>query len=189
MVDGSIRVWDPLVRLFHWTLVVVFAICYLTEDDVLTLHVFMGYVVVGLLLLRLAWGIVGPRHARFADFVRGPRAVLANLRGIVTMHPRRYLGHNPAGGAMVVALLLSLLTTCATGLAAYGAGEAAGPLAGLFAGVGKEGAHAVKEMHEFFANFTLILVTFHVAGVVVGSLQHRENLVRAMVTGVKRATD
>ena len=184
--NSDVRVWDPLVRVFHWTLVVAFAIAYITEDEFLDLHVFAGYVVAGLIAFRLLWGLLGSRHARFADFVRRPSTVWAYIKSLAGGHPKRYLGHNPAGGAMVMALLLSLMLTVATGLAYYGAGEFSGPLATMLGGAGPFWADVLEETHEFLANLTVVLVVLHVAGIVLASLQHRENLVRAMLTGRKR---
>lgn len=186
-VPRESKVWDPLVRLFHWVLVAGFFIAYFAEDGQQTLHVSAGYVVFGLVCFRLLWGWVGSRHARFGDFVRGPRVVLAYLRDVVLLRAPRYLGHNPAGGAMIVLLLAMLLATTITGMALYGADAWAGPLAGLLRGTSDAGIHQLKEVHEFCANFTVFLVAVHVGGVVLESLLHRENLVQAMVTGRKRA--
>ncbi len=184
---GLVKVWDPLVRIFHWTLVTAFFIAYFTEEDLLTPHVYAGYVVAGLLAFRIVWGFVGTRHARFSDFVRRPAEVATYLKSIAAGRPRRYIGHNPAGGAMVVALLLALIMTTISGLAIYGADEAAGPLATALAGTGEFWTEILEEGHELFANLTLLLVALHVAGVVVASRQHDENLVRAMIDGRKRA--
>ena len=134
-----VKVWDPLVRVFHWSLVLAFTIAFLSGDEVQWLHVAVGYGIAGLLLIRLAWGVVGTRHARFASFVHHPRVVVEYLKDILAFRPRRYLGHNPAGGAMVVVLLLSLICTVLTGLATYGGAEMAGPFAGLMAGGGRSG--------------------------------------------------
>lgn len=179
---GEVKVWDPFVRAFHWTLVTAFAVAFVTEDHWLDLHVLAGYTVVALVGLRLVWGLVGTRHARFGDFVHGPRVVLAYLRDVLRGRARRYLGHNPAGGAMIVALLAGLALTAATGLLVYGASEAAGPFAGV---VGSRWAEPLEAVHEALANLTLVLAGAHVAGVLASSLLHRENLVRAMVTGTK----
>ena len=184
---NQIKVWDPLVRIFHWSLASAFFIAYLTEDDWLDIHVFAGYTILGLIAFRLVWGVIGTRHARFSDFVRPPRQVFVYLKDMITFHPKRYIGHNPAGGAMVVALLLSLLLTVLTGVSVYGAEEMAGPFAGLFTSAPKFIGNAFEELHEFFANFTLFLVVFHVIGVVLAGLQHGENLVRAMINGKKKA--
>lgn len=183
---NQIRVWDLPVRLFHWTLVASFFIAYFTEDDLMTVHSYAGYTVAALVLFRLLWGLIGSYHARFINFVRPPREALAYLKDIALLHPKRYLGHNPAGGAMVIALLVSLLVTVLTGLIVYGTEEAAGPLAGLLGHAPEFIGEAFEELHEFFANFTLLLVGLHVAGVIVAGLQHRENLVRAMFTGNKQ---
>ncbi|SCZ49951.1 cytochrome b/b6 domain-containing protein [Thiohalomonas denitrificans] len=176
---NDIKVWDPLIRLFHWSLVAAFTLAYLTEDDFMTLHVYAGYLVGGLVLFRLVWGFIGTRHARFSDFVYAPAAVLAYLKELLLLRAPRYIGHNPAGGAMILVLLGSLLLTTFTGLATYGA-EGGGPLAGTVLASG-----AFEDIHEFFANFTLLLVIIHIGAVVGSSLLHRENLIRAMVTGRK----
>ena len=196
----EIIVWDPLVRLFHWTLAAAFCAAYFTQSEwfeefqdrldgewLQTIHVWAGYTIAGLLLFRLLWGFIGPRHARFADFVHGPRATLSYLKQVLTLRAPRHLGHNPAGGAMIAVLLLSLTTAVTTGLLLYGADKGLGPLAGLLADSHENTIRLFKEIHEFFANFTLALIAGHLIGVVWESLLHRENLARAMVTGRKRA--
>ncbi len=185
----EIKVWDPLVRIFHWSLVAAFFIAYFTEDDFLTLHAWAGYTVGGLVLFRVIWGFIGSRHARFSDFVRPPREAIAYLKDELTGHARRYIGHNPAGGAMVIALLVSLTLTVTTGLFVYGAGECSGPLSASLCDAPKWLAEAGEEVHEFFANFTLFLVVLHVAGVIWSGLLHHENLVAAMWHGRKTVED
>lgn len=182
-----IRVWDPLVRVFHWSLVLGFATAYLVEDDLLDVHVWAGYLVLTLIAVRLVWGFLGSRHARFSDFVRGPREVGAYLTAVLRGQAPRYLGHNPAGGAMVVALMLAVAATGVSGLALLGAEELSGPLAPLMSGLPRSWGHALEDVHEVLANLTLALILTHVAGVVFSSLAHRENLVRAMITGTKRS--
>ena len=202
MTTLRIPVWDLAVRLFHWSLVAFFTIAYLTGDENDTLHVYSGYIVLGLVLFRIFWGIVGTRHARFSDFVSTPRQVVAYLGGLVSRKPKHYLGHNPAAGWMIVALLASLLATGYSGLKVYGA-EGHGPLAAntelvlvqstAYADEGevadrdgdKQAENFWEEVHEFFANLTLVLVFMHIAGVFVSSWLHRENLVKAMITGRK----
>jgi cytochrome b len=184
--NKQIKVWDPLIRSFHWALVCAFAIAFVTEDEWLVLHVYAGYTIVALLAVRLCWGFIGTRHARFRDFVRPPREALNYLKRIIAHRSRRYIGHNPAGGLMILALLISLLITSLSGLVTYGI-EGFGPMADWLQGHGVWNDETFEEIHEFFANFTLMLVGIHLAGVVVGSLAHRENLVRAMITGTKRA--
>lgn len=183
----TIKVWDPLVRIFHWSLVLFFFIAYLSEDEFETLHVWAGYSVAALVAFRLLWGLIGTRHARFSDFVQSPRGVWNYLVAIPAGKARRYIGHNPAGGAMVIALLLALTGTVVFGMATLGVDENAGPLAGTWLASFNE--HTLKEIHEFFANSTLALVFLHVAGVLFSSLHHRENLVRSMIHGRKQRRD
>lgn len=185
--QAMIKVWDPLVRAFHWLLVIAFFTAYFTEDDFLTLHVYAGYTVIALILVRLVWGFIGPGYARFRSFVTAPRVAWQYVKDTLKLRAKRYLGHNPAGGAMIVLLLISLLLTTMTGLAAYGASESAGPLGGWLGSIGETGEDIFKEVHEFFANFTIFLVVIHVAGVIFESLVHRENLVRAMFNGYKQS--
>jgi cytochrome b len=211
--ETDVRVWDPFVRVFHWTLVLAFTVSFVTEDEMLGVHVWAGYGVGALLAMRVFWGFVGSPHARFADFVYRPSEVLAYLRSLLTFSSRRYVGHSPGGGAMVLALLVSLSLTTISGLAVYGADRHAGPLAGWFdspsvsepasyQGVREGGeadhdedrerahrglaAELLEELHEFLANLSLALVILHVAAVVFVSVSHGENLVRAMITGRKR---
>jgi cytochrome b len=182
-----VRVWDPLVRLFHWSLAASFTIAFVTEDDLLVVHVWAGYAIFGLILVRMIWGFVGPRHARWSDFVKEPGEIMAYLKDAIRFRASRHLGHNPAGGAMVVALLVSLAATGLTGLAVYGAQELSGPLVPMLSGLSEGWAHLLEDGHEILANLTLLLVVLHLAGVAFASLQHRENLVRAMITGLKRS--
>jgi cytochrome b len=180
----TIKVWDPLLRIFHWSLVIAFTLAYASGEEWQDLHVLAGYTIAGLLGFRLLWGVVGTRHARFSDFVRRPADILGYLKQLLSHRAPRYLGHNPAGGAMVVLLLVSLTATVLTGMGLYAGEEAAGPLAGLIPAT-HFWEEAFEETHEFFANFTLLLVFVHLAGVAISSLLHRENLVRAMITGRK----
>lgn len=182
----TIKVWDPLVRIFHWSLATFFFVAYVTEDEWLSVHTYAGYAVAGLIGFRLVWGIIGTRHARFSDFVTGPREIVHYLGQLITGGAPRYIGHNPAGGAMILALLSSLAITAFTGTAMI-AGDGSGPLAGTF--VVNLSEDMFEDIHEFFANLTLFLVFFHAAGVLVSSLLHRENLVKAMWTGRKALED
>lgn len=185
MAIQQIKVWDPLVRIFHWSLVSLFLLAYVTDDDFLDFHVVAGYLIIGLILLRLAWGLIGSRHARFSDFVKKPAEVKAYLKDVLLFRAKRYIGHNPAGGMMVIALLLSLSVTLFSGLLVYGVEESAGPLVAWVGGMGERAEDVFEGLHEFFANFTVLLVMLHVVGVVIASLQHRENLVRSMIDGYK----
>ena len=200
---ASTLVWDPLVRFGHWALVAAFAVAYLSgEDEADALHVWGGYIVGAIVVLRVGWGFVGPRHARFSDFVRSPLVALAYFRDLLYGRARRYVGHSPAGGAMVIALLVCLAATVTTGLIAYGE-EGKGPLAAVlvtdtnangneaehraFAKTGGEKSEStIGELHGVLANITVALVVAHIFGVVVASVVHKENLVLAMITGRKR---
>lgn len=168
--SASVKVWDPLVRLIHWALAaaVIFA---LMSDESRGLHKLAGYLAASLVLLRVIWGFAGPRHARFADFVYSPGAVLSYLRDVARLHPRRYLGHNPAGGAMILALFGLVLTASFSGWLSE---------TDRFFGV-----FWVEAIHAASANLLIGLVVLHVLGVVTSSLLHGENLVRAMFTGRK----
>jgi cytochrome b len=180
--QGQVYIWDPFVRLFHWGLVAVFTIAYVVEEP-LTVHVWAGYVVGILVLARVIWGFLGQGHARFSDLAYSPAEWFAYLRDMMASNAKRYVGHSPGGAAMVFALLVCLAATVVTGLIVYGGEHQAGPLAGMF---GKDTGEAVEEAHEIFANITLVLVFFHLVGVALASFAHRENLVRAMITGYKR---
>lgn len=201
--DGAqrtVRVWDPLVRIFHWGLVAAFAIAWLTADELQPVHEIAGYIVAGLVAFRVVWGLVGSRYARFAQFLRGPVETFSYVGDMARGRERRYLGHNPAGAAMIVALLITLSGTAFTGwlmeeparIATLS--EMPQIVAPAFAdddgedeGYGEGGEETLEELHEVFANLTLLLVALHVGGVVLASFRHRENLARAMITGTKRA--
>ena len=190
----TVRVWDPLVRAFHWSLVATVALAWLSADEVQPVHEVAGYVVAGLIAFRLVWGLIGGRYARFSQFVKGPGSALAYLRTMLRGTERRHIGHNPAGAAMIVALLLSLSGTALTGwLSADPARVAMLPdmpriVTPAWADDGREEEEeTLEDLHEVLANLSLFLVALHVGGVLLSSLRHRENLVHAMVTGRKRA--
>ncbi len=183
---NTTKVWDPLVRIFHWSLAFFFFLAYLTEDDWMTLHSYAGYSIALLVFFRLVWGVIGTRHARFSDFVTGPKKVISYMKQMIAGKSKRYIGHNPAGAAMILILLTSLTLTVFSGTSLF-ATEGHGPLAGTFIASWSE--DALEEIHEFFANFTLFMVVAHVVGVLLSSLLHRENLVRAMITGEKRTDE
>jgi len=162
-------VWDAPVRVFHWLMVLSFAGAWLTAESERwrLVHVTLGYTMLGLVAFRIVWGLVGTRHARFASFVRGPRAAWAHLRGMFSSAHENTAGHNPAGALAIVAMLALTLAAGATGWARY-------------SGIG---GHLMEEAHELAANGLLLLVGLHLAGVVAVSLLHKRNLVRAMVSG------
>lgn len=171
---AKVLIWDWPVRIGHWLLVAAFALAWLTgeSETFRKVHAWAGGTVVGVIAFRLLWGLVGTRHARFASFVRGPRAVFAYVRGLLRPHPDEavYAGHNAAGGWAIVGLLALGLLTGASGWAVYQ----------------ELGGEWLEEAHEVLAGAMLALAGVHVAGVIVSSLAHGENLVRAMFTGTKR---
>lgn len=170
-MSQKILVWDVPVRVFHWLMVLCFAGAYITAESERwrLVHVTLGYTLGGLVAFRILWGLVGTRYARFSNFVRGPAAVLHYGRAMLSAHPEHYLGHNPAGAVAIVLMICASLAMVATGWATYN----------------EMGGEWVSELHEGAANLMLALVGVHIAGVVLASWMHSENLVRAMVNGKK----
>ncbi len=169
-VSRPVRVWDLLVRVFHWTTVVGVLVAFLT-DEWRQAHLAVGYIVMGAVVVRVIWGFVGSVHARFDDFVPGPRRLWRYGQSMMQLREPRHLGHNPAGGAMVMALLLTLILVSLSGW--------------MMTWDAFWGEEWLEETHEFFTNVLLLLVPLHVLGVIWSSYRHRENLVKAMVTGDK----
>jgi cytochrome b len=180
----KILVWDLPTRLFHWLLAAAFTVAWLSggENGWLNIHVFAGYLMVGLLGFRLLWGFVGGRYARFSSFLFSPREGLAYLFQTLKGGAKRHLGHNPAGSWAIYLLLVLGLATGLSGLFTLGGQEGHGPLA---AWVPYSMGHTFKEVHEFFVNAMLAVVLVHLGGVAVESWRHRENLARSMVSGQK----
>jgi len=201
-MDNEIRVWDVLIRIFHWSLVLGFSIAYLTGEEWGNLHIYSGYVVLGLITFRVLWGFIGSRYARFSNFVCSPTAVRQYLKSLALNKPKHYVGHNPAGGWMVIAMLFLLFVVTVSGLKVYAVEEGLGPLAGAPPAVtvisaaraddgeDEEAESYWEEIHEVSSNLMLLLVFLHIGGVIISSRLHNEHLVRAMVTGNKaRGTD
>lgn len=169
-----VRVWDAGVRLFHWGLVTGVGGAWLLVDP-RWLHRRIGYAVIGLIAFRLVWGVIGTRHARWADFITGPRRLFAYLAAMRLGQEARTLGHNPAGAAMIVALLVAVSGICATG---------------VMMGMDRYFGQAwVEHWHAGLVNGLLALIVLHLGGVVLASLRHRENLVAAMISGQKDLHD
>jgi cytochrome b len=173
MKQPSTAVWDPLVRLFHWSLVVSFGVAWLTADEWESLHYWSGYAAGALIAFRIIWGFVGPRYACFAQFVRSPATVLSYTGATLRGREPRYIGHNPLGALMIIALIVGLAGTAITGW--------------MYTLDSFWGVEWVEEAHEVLANVMLGLVLLHIGGVIFASLRHRENLVRGMIVGRKRA--
>lgn len=171
----TVLVWDVPVRLVHWLLVLSFVGAWLTAESERwrQMHTMFGYTMAGLTCFRLVWGFVGSKHARFSDFVRAPAAAFAYLKSLSGGAPQHYVGHNPAGALAIIGMLALILITAAAG----------------WANLNELGGHWVEEVHELAAHALLLLVGVHLAGVLVGSVRHRENLVRSMLTGRKQVAE
>ena len=186
--EKRILIWDLPTRVFHWLMVLAFAGAWLAFDDdrYLYIHVYTGYTLLGLLIFRLLWGIVGGHYARFHTFAHDWPSVTTYLKGLLNGQAARYLGHNPAGSwAIFILLILGLLVTL-SGLLTLGGEEHHGPFAGL---ISFPAADVFREIHEFSAWAMLAMVVVHISGVIVESMVHRENLVLAMFSGYKTGAD
>lgn len=169
--ERKVMVWDLPVRLGHWLLVACFVVAWLTgeSEEWRLVHVVAGGAMAGIVLFRLLWGLVGSRYALFVDFVRGPKVVMAYLGSLFDEQPQHYVGHNPAGGWAILALLGLVLLGSASGWLNYQ----------------EIGGDWLEEVHETAVHMLLVVVVVHLGGVVVGGLAHGENLVRPMFTGRK----
>jgi len=222
-IKKTVKVWSPLIRIGHWTLVIAFFTAYFTEDDFMNLHAWAGYFVGIYLLIRVLYGFVGGKYTRFSNFIYAPVKIIGYLKNLLARTPQHYIGHNPAGGVMVVALLISLAGTTFTGMKLYAVEENKGPFAinahqvqtqiqsvsliaeakadddddedeeskvlNIDQKVDKQAEEFWEELHELFANLTLVLVFLHVGGVIASSIIDKERLVKAMLTGEKDVDD
>ena len=172
--EQRIRVWDLPLRVFHWALAASFAGAYLLSESerLRQAHVMFGYTVLGLIAFRFIWGFVGTRYSRFRSFLFGPQAALSYAKSIVRGTPEQHVGHNPLGSYAVYAILVLGLLTGVSG----------------YLTLNDMGGNGAEEFHEVIANVWLGVVGVHIAGVIVSSFAHRENLVRAMITGYKRSS-
>lgn len=173
--EGRHAVWDPVVRVLHWTLAASIAAAWLTRHGGGVWHERIGYASLAIVASRLAWGWIGPRYARFSHFVRPPAATLEYAGQMLAGKERRHIGHNPLGGWMILALLS---ITALAGLSGW-----------LFITDAFWGVAWLEDLHEGLAIFLLVLIALHVAGVAAASWRHRENLVAAMIHGRKRSPD
>jgi cytochrome b len=185
-VPGQVKVWDPFVRLFHWgNAILVVSLVLSAHYGWQEVHMTLGVDLLVLVAARLVWGAVGPAHARLRGFVTGPGEALRNLRDILRGRARRYLGHSPAGALMVVALLAALAVSLVTGVILQATLEFEGPFVEALRAVDDGFVAAVLDVHQASVYVLYALVPLHLAGVVLASVQHRENLVWAMITGYK----
>ena len=201
----SILVWDDLVRIFHWCLVASFITAYFTSEKGNLLHIYAGYTVLGLIIFRVVWGFIGTRYARFESFVTSPTAVVIYVKSLFSKKHKHYVGHSPVGSWMVLLMLIMLFMVTFSGLNLYAIEEADGPLAiqmqsinpigtvyaaddpeqYLVAEKDEVGEDYWKEFHELSTNLMLVLIALHIAGVVISSKLHKENLVKSMISGKK----
>ena len=186
-VEGStVTVWDRFLRFFHWTLVLCFATAFISgEVRASSIHVIAGYVLCVLLAARVYWGFKGSEYARFRAFIFPISEALEYLRSMLKGNPRHYYGHNPAGALMVFTMFGLLALIFISGLLTLGTIDFEGPLVFLANRVSDEASYVFRHLHEFLPPVALGLVVLHLLGVLVGSIQHKENLVRAMLTGKK----
>ncbi len=175
MNDQKVSIWDPFVRVFHWSLVASFAIAWLSAESWKDLHEWAGYCAALLIGARLVWGLTGSHYARFRQFVRSPTTVVSFLSAMRHQKEPRYLGHNPAGGIMILALILAMAVTALTGW--------------MYTLDAFWGETWVENVHEFTATLMLFMVVAHIAGVLFASHQHHENLVKSMIDGKKRRAE
>lgn len=166
-------VWDLPTRIFHWAQALAFGGAYLTSDSekYRDIHVALGYIMLGLIVFRLLWGFIGSRYARFDSFLFNPLQIIAYLKSLLGKNPQHYLGHNPAGSVSVWLLLSLGLVLCVSGVMA----------------LQDDASETVIELHSYATDVMLVVIALHLVGVVMSTLLHRENLVRAMITGYKQA--
>jgi cytochrome b len=171
LTKAKTLVWDLPTRAFHWLLAIAFVGAFVTAESerLRDLHMLMGYSAAGLVAFRLLWGILGTRYARFTSLPLSPRAVVAYLKSLLTHSPRHYFGHNPAGSWAVIGMLVLITLTAATG----------------WAQAVEVGPRWVEDLHEGLANTTVAVIGVHIVAVLMSSVLHRENLVRAMLSGYK----
>ncbi len=193
---NTVKVWDSAVRVFHWSLVLFFVIAYFTGEDESEWHIYTGYAVLALISFRVLWGFIGTRYARFTQFIYSPSTVLSYTKSLLARNPKRYLGHNPLGGYMVIALLVTLFAVTLSGLKLYAIEENAGPFSitmpmasGSYAPAkyvpAEDDEELWEEIHEVSVNLMLLLIFLHVSGVIISGRLHKENLAKAMITGNK----
>lgn len=179
--SGTVQVWDFPTRAFHWSFAVMVVLAFVSSEadgGAFWIHVYSGTLLLGFVAFRAVWGVIGSRYAQFGDFVHGPSVVSDYTQKLMTFRPPHSTGHNPLGGWMVIALLAVVTLATLTGMMSREDGYV-GPLSHI-------GGGAFGEAHEGLGSFVMVLVGVHVLGVVAHGVISRENLVRAMITGVKK---
>jgi cytochrome b len=192
----EIKVWDGFVRIFHWLLVLLFITAYVTGDEKNNLHLYSGYAILGLIVLRIIWGFIGSKYAKFTNFIYSPTNTINYFKNIKNKNAKHYIGHNPAGGWMIILMIISLLIVIISGIKVDEIEKRENSANNInitfinnaYADDDDEN-HAEEEfweeIHEISANFMILLIILHVLGVIAASRLHNENLVKAMITGKK----
>lgn len=185
--NKQIKIWDVPVRLFHWSLLSGFVLAYVSaEVGILDAHVLIGYFLIALLVFRVLWGFMGTQYSRFRSFIFSPADTMAYVKSIRAGQPAHYYGHNPAGALMVFGLLSLLAAIFTSGLVTLAVIDYEGPLLFLANQVSDDTSYFFRYAHDFFVNVALLLIPLHLLGVIAGSIQHKENLAKSMVTGMKK---
>ena len=168
----KILIWDLPTRVFHWSIVICFVGAVITQESekYRLFHVTFGYTMLGLVIFRLLWGVIGTRYSRFSSFLFGYRQIKEYIRGLVCNKPIHYLGHNPLGSVAIYLILAIVLGISITGYCIFN----------------DIGLNWYSEVHELMANLLIGIVVIHILGVIASSLLHKENLVRSMLTGLKQ---
>ncbi|MDR3391807.1 MAG: cytochrome b/b6 domain-containing protein [Sulfuriferula sp.] len=182
--NQSIKIWDLPTRLFHWSLVICFAVSWASADlfDAMQVHFYAGYVMLTLVLFRLAWGVLGSSTARFSQFLSGLRAVSAYSKTLFKPRPGDYIGHNPLGGWAVILMLGLLAFQAVTGLFSNDDLLASGPLAHLISG---DLSDTISDIHHEAFDYLLAIAGIHIAAVLFYRFYKRSNLIITMITGYK----
>ncbi|MCV2875334.1 cytochrome b/b6 domain-containing protein [Rhodobacteraceae bacterium XHP0102] len=165
------KIWDPLIRLFHWSLVIGFAVNALITDPESNLHEYIGYAIAGLIAFRLIWGLIGTKYARFSSFMPSRGSINSQLDDIITARRSTHLGHSPLGALMIFNLIASIIGIAATGY--------------MMTTNAFWGVEWVEETHEILVTWAELSIVLHIAAVLWESRRTSVNLVRAMVTGIK----
>ena len=186
-MNEQVKVWTVLIRLFHWLLVALFIFAFISEDEFDDLHFLSGYSILFLLVFRIFYGFFGNKYARFSGFIYSPRAVINYIKSVFSFDAKRYLGHNPAGGVMVLVIIMALFATIFTGMVALPYEDRPAELSSIFSVLPYWFLSEAEELHELFADFSLFLVVVHITGVLIESVLHQENLIRSMLTGRKNS--
>lgn len=185
-----VYVWDPMVRLFHWSLVLLIVFSWITAEVGglwMQYHMWSGYTILTLLLFRILWGVLGSRYARFTSFLHGPRRIIEDIRSLPRPEPgNRTIGHTPLGGISIVLMLLALLTQAGTGLFSNDDIFTEGPLAGL---VSKDTSDYLTWLHHSNFNLVLTLIAIHIGAALYYLLRKRQNLILPMITGYKKTAE